>query len=55
MRRASNKGRGLGGVLLVLVELLLQGEDVVDLCQLHAQIKHLPQVHVGDRTFSAIL
>ena len=41
-------------VLLVLVGLLLQGEDVVDLCQLHAQIKHLSQVRADDRAFSVI-
>ena len=55
MRKASNDV-ALVVVLLVLVELLLQEEDVdmVDLCQLHAQMKHLPQVSVGDRTFSII-
>ena len=42
-------------VLLVLVELLLHREDGVDLFQLHAQMKHLPQVHVGDRTFTVTL
>ena len=40
--------------MVLLVELLLQGEDVVDLCQLHAQVKHLPQVRVGDRACSSI-
>ena len=41
-------------VVVLLVELLLQGEDVVDLCQLYAQVKPLPQVRVGDKTCSGI-
>ena len=41
-------------VLLVLVELLLQGEGVVDLCQLHAQMKHFPQVRIDVRAFNVI-
>ena len=41
-------------VVVVLVELLLLGEDVAVKRQLQLQVKHLPLVRVGHRICSVI-
>ena len=41
-------------VVVEMDELLLLGEDVAILRQLQVQVKHLPQVRVGDRICSVI-